>query len=91
MKILAIDPGNVYSAYCIIDAETLKPLEFAKVPNDELYKLIRERRFDENDRAVIEMVESYGMAVGKEVFETVFWIGRYYEALTRKCLLPPDR
>lgn len=27
----------------------------------------------------IEMVESYGMAVGKEVFETVLWVGRFYQ------------
>ena len=91
MKILAIDPGNENSAYCVIDAYTLEPLEFAKVSNAELYEIIRDRRFGEADRAVIEMVESYGMAVGKEVFETVFWIGRFYEALMRKCTIFPSR
>lgn len=29
---------------------------------------------------VIEQVESFGMAVGREVFETVFWTGRFAEA-----------
>ncbi len=91
MKIFAIDPGNESSAFCVIDSETLKPLEFAKVPNAELHQLIRDRRFDETDRAVIEMVESYGMAVGREVFETVFWIGRFYETLARKYVIPPER
>ena len=30
--------------------------------------------------AVFEQVEFMGMAVGREVFETVFWTGRMYEA-----------
>ena len=90
-KIFAIDPGNENSAYCIIDSETLKPLDFAKVPNNVLYCLIRDRRFDETDQSVIEMIESYGMAVGKEVFETIFWIGRFYEVLEQKCVIPPQR
>jgi hypothetical protein len=29
---------------------------------------------------VIEQIASFGMAVGAEVFETVFWTGRFYEA-----------
>ena len=90
-KIFAIDPGNEYSAYCIIDSETLKPLEFEKVSNDVLYDLIRDRQFDGTDQSVIEMIASYGMAVGKEVFETIFWIGRFYEVLEQKCVIPPQR
>ena len=32
------------------------------------------------DVVAIEKVESYGMAVGAEVFDTVFWSGRFAEA-----------
>lgn len=34
--IIAIDPGNRQSAYCVIDCNTLRPLEFGKVDNEEL-------------------------------------------------------
>lgn len=32
------------------------------------------------DRCVIEMVQSFGMAVGRDVFETAYWVGRYAAA-----------
>ena len=35
------------------------------------------------DVIVIEKVESYGMAVGAEVFDTVWWAGRFAEAACR--------
>ena len=77
MPLLAIDPGNEFSAYVIAETDTLRPIEFGKIPNDELLEKIK----GYNDHILaIEMVASYGMAVGKEVFETVFWIGRFWEA-----------
>lgn len=80
--IIAIDPGNRQSAYCVIDCNTLRPLEFGKVDNEEL----RNKLVFANEQgwqwAAIEMVASYGMAVGREVFDTVLWIGRFYEALS---------
>lgn len=77
MPLIAIDPGNEYSAYVVADTKTLEPIEFGKIPNEELVEMLK----GYNDCIlVIEMVASYGMAVGKEVFETVFWIGRFWEA-----------
>lgn len=29
----------------------------------------------------MEIFQSYGMAVGKEVFETAYWIGRFFQSL----------
>lgn len=74
--ILAIDPGNVESAYVLMDDETYRPVEFDKVENHEL--LSKESQL-EYDALVVEMVASYGMAVGKEVFQTCVWIGRFIQ------------
>lgn len=90
MKVFAIDPGNVYSAYCVVDAETLRPLDFAKVPNEELREYIKDFRFDENDRAAVEMLQSYGNLIGKDVLDTAVWIGRFAERLDRKLLHPAE-
>ena len=81
MKILCIDPGCTESAYVLMDKD-YKPLEFGKVENIKMLCLVEEFLICGNaeDEFVIEMVASYGMAVGKEVFETVFWIGRFWQA-----------
>lgn len=75
--ILAIDPGNIESAYCLIEEETYIPKFFGKVENEKLLELILNSDFDE---IVIEMIASYGMPVGKEVFETCVWIGKFAQA-----------
>lgn len=79
MAILAIDPGDVQSAYCFLDRETLRPLRFAKVDNQTLLLIVQVEAYEE---IVIERVQSFGMAVGRNVFETCEWIGRYTQAAT---------
>lgn len=76
-RVLAIDPGNVDSAFCIVDAESLTPVEFGKVNNKDLAKMIQ-NEFTYNE-FVIERVASYGMAVGKDIFQTCEWIGRFVQ------------
>lgn len=72
--------GNIESAYCVIDSETYKPLYFGKVDNEYLKSWIytHDNLFDE---LVIEMIASYGMAVGQTVFETCVWIGRFVQQI----------
>lgn len=74
--ILAIDPGNTESAYVLIDPDTRRPTEFGKFPNDD----VLDRLSDHYGPVYVEMVASYGMPVGREVFETCVWIGRFAEA-----------
>ena len=83
MKVLAIDPGNRQSAWCMIDGETLKPLSFGKEENQVVLDAVQHRSYDS---IVIERVASYGMAVGRDVFETCEWVGRFTQAAS----VPPD-
>lgn len=89
--ILAIDPGNERSAYVLLQRGEI--LGHAILPNEELRGQLaraRDRRVAPRDlwpiesfRApllCVEMIASYGMPVGREVFETCIWIGRFVEA-----------
>lgn len=78
MKILAIDPGNIESGYAIIQMPDFKLLNYGKVKNEDILYVLDDMIFDE---VAIEMVASYGMAVGKSVFDTCVWIGRFTQAL----------
>lgn len=78
--ILSIDPGNVESGYCLIDSETFKPIEVGKIDNTQMLMKVIELKYD---YLILEMIASYGMPVGKEVFETCVWIGRFIQA--RNC------
>lgn len=78
--LLAIDPGDEYSAFVFIDIETYKPLYFAKEMNEDAMVHMIDFVKENNVRSVaIEMVASYGMAVGRSVFETCVQIGRFAE------------
>lgn len=80
--LLAIDPGDVQSAFVFMDMETYKPLYFAKDDNNIVLGYIVEYvRENEVKSVAIEMIASYGMGVGKTVFETCVWIGRFSERL----------
>lgn len=79
MSLLAIDPGPTESAYIV--AERGAVLGFGIDKNEELLACLRREQFDVEHLA-IEGIQSYGMAVGAEVFQTCIWIGRYIEAAT---------
>lgn len=70
--IIAIDPGNVESAYVLMTDE-YELIEFSKSRNEEVRDYLTKSDCKE---LVIEMVASYGMPVGATVFETCVEIGR---------------
>lgn len=80
MKILAIDPGTFRSAYVVYDTEIKLPVCFGIVDNDKMSNIInRVKDLYGVERMFCEMIASYGMAVGKNVFTTCLWIGRFME------------
>lgn len=72
----AIDPGTEQSAIVVVTPEQIYG---AIHPNYELRDALLGPG-TEPGHLVIEQVESFGMPVGVEVFETVFWSGRFAEA-----------
>lgn len=77
MRILAVDPGPVESAYCLCSYDAV--LDAGKVPNREIFDMLNLHIAGFGIVLAIEMVACYGMAVGAEVFETVRWIGRFQQ------------
>lgn len=71
--ILAIDPGPTESAWVLYDIDTGEVIDHGKQANEDV-SLLRGQHY-----TVIEMIASYGMPVGKDVFETCVWIGRFIE------------
>lgn len=79
--VLAIDPGPTSSAFVFYEDGRVS--NQGKWTNDELVFMLRDRYWpmsEDRVQVVIEKVESFGMAVGAEVFETVYWSGRFAEA-----------
>lgn len=88
MRLLAIDPAPVASGVVILDGD-FRPLMHGKLKNAEILRII------DTDKALthaaIEVVACYGMAVGREIFQTCEWIGRFTEALDRAQDISPIR
>jgi len=77
MTILALDPGTTQSAYVLWDGKRV--LDSAILPNTVLIEILAAGE-KPCDVLACEMIASYGMAVGREVFETCVWIGRFLQA-----------
>lgn len=74
--LLAIDPGPTESAYARIYKGQI--IEARKVSNAELLACLL--GCSQQYGLTIEMISSYGMPVGREVFDTCVWIGRFQQA-----------
>lgn len=79
--IFAIDPGPTKSAWVLWDPQSRCVTSSAMETNDEV--LARFPCASPAVDLVIEKIESFGMAVGASIFETVFWSGRFAQAWGR--------
>ena len=82
MNILAIDPGELKSGYVIWNPIDEIIVSKGILENIELLNIILKGQYD---CAFVEMVASYGMSVGKNIFETVVWIGRFIQCADIRC------
>lgn len=86
MNILAIDPGPVQSAIVWLSSER-RIIHAAIEKNDVVRCTLRGgHTVYPYHHVAIEMIASYGMPVGAEVFETCTWIGRFEEAFNDRDL-----
>jgi hypothetical protein len=69
--ILAVDPGPTLSAWVVLRGEVVE--DFGHDENEP----VRARLGRWAGALAIEMIASYGMGVGAEVFDTCVWIGRF--------------
>lgn len=75
LPLMAIDPGQTHSGVVVVDNG--HPKLAAVIENGELLESLDE--WHKPWPIAIEMIASYGMPVGAEVFETCLWIGRFIE------------
>lgn len=76
MKLFVIDPGNVQSAFVVVDESYAVHYK----EKNENQAVLEWMQGFYPDKVVIEKIASYGMAVGREVFDTCIWIGRFTQA-----------
>jgi hypothetical protein len=95
VTIYAIDPGSEQSALVVYDTD--RPDDPIRshciLPNDDIMNILRTSAPREADAvlAIEEFVTSFGMAVGREVFATVWWSGRFYQAWHFRAVMIPRK
>lgn len=79
MHVLGLDPGP--NATGFVQMFGAQPISHGHMPNDEMRAWLRSPSSTQHEGCLlaVESVEHYGMPVGRDVFETVFWSGRFVE------------
>lgn len=84
MRGMAIDPGSTQSAIIHYAADVARPTHHATLPNRELLEALRDPDYCFRLNlawVACEWMQPRGMPTSAQEFETLFWIGRFAEAL----------
>jgi hypothetical protein len=85
--VLGIDPGTTESAWVLWDGSRVLK---AGIDSNEVLRFRLNARQHPHTHAAVEMVACYGMPVGREVFETCVWIGRFSEYIDAEFIFRRD-
>lgn len=80
-RILAIDPGNVQSAFVLLSLVDRRPLNFGKIDNWELRASLANGDIPSFGTLVSEFPRPRGQLASKELFDTAAWIGVFEEVV----------
>jgi hypothetical protein len=78
-RILAIDPGSSESGWVLLDSATGNPTEAGKDRNGDVLRWLVTQSVAA-DVVVIEWTSPRGMLGSLQLFETLWWAGRFTEA-----------
>lgn len=87
-RLLAVDPGFEQSAWVVYDREERRPVEWGKDLNA---RALGKAGHASVSLLAVEMIASYGMPVGAEVFETCVFVGRLIERWLARSYTEPLR
>jgi len=76
MLIIGIDPGPEKSGFCLYHHETPRLIDVGYEKNRALLMKIKQSNAD---GLACENVKCYGMNVGQDIFDSLYWIGRFMQ------------
>ena len=81
MKIIGIDPGDTHTAIAVLCNGIIERTYYCENENALTLLLFAHLQNPDGTQFVCEMIASYGMPVGKTIFETCVFIGRIQQVI----------
>lgn len=81
MLLLAIDPGSEVSAIVLYETNSNEVIYHGKHINSQVLEFIKDRK---NAICLIEKPDFVAKGAGKEVINTIFWAGRFFQKASNR-------